>query len=266
MTSTEDLTVTAKSLAIKTIAGKGLSVASRYTNFQYGNGLSSIYIDGQPLASYIQAPDELSNYYKKTETSSSAQLTNKFNTVLSGVLGSGSGVVTGVSKNGQSVSAVYTSNAGTAKLSNTANAITAIAQNAAGKITGVSGIVALTSHQSLSNYYKKSETSSCTEISSSLSATKDYLLSVCNPSYAFGELNTDPKEQHTEDGQPVRTYEIQLQDRTINKLYIQGNTPTTTNYIDVILPEPKTGRSREFKLHVQADEYAPKTWLRLITE
>ena len=65
MTSTEDLTVKAKSLAITTIAGKGLSVASRYTNFQYGNGLSGIYIDGQPLASYIQAPDELSNYYKK---------------------------------------------------------------------------------------------------------------------------------------------------------------------------------------------------------
>ena len=127
MTSTEDLTATAKSLAITTTSGKGLSVASQYTNFKYGKGLSSIYIDGQPLASYIQAPDELSNYYKKTETSSSTQLTNKFNAVLSGVSGSGSGVVTGVSKNGQSVSAVYTSNAGTAKLSNTANAITAIA-------------------------------------------------------------------------------------------------------------------------------------------
>ena len=89
---------------------------------------------------------------------------------LTAVSGSGTGVVTGISKDGQTVTASFTNISGTAELTGDFNAVTAITQDSTGKITSVAGIKALTEHQSLADYYNKSETNA---ISSAISGAVD---------------------------------------------------------------------------------------------
>lgn len=90
---------------------------------------------------------------------------------LSGVDGTGTGVVTGLSEDGNRVVATFTNLSGTiAADGSTFNVITSITQDANGQITSVDGISALTEHQSLEDYYTKSETSSAQEIADGLTA------------------------------------------------------------------------------------------------
>ena len=90
---------------------------------------------------------------------------------LSGVDGTGEGVVTGLTKDSNRVVAQFTNLSGTQAADGTTfNVITSITQGADGKITAVDGISALTEHQSLEDYYTKSETSSAAEIADGLTA------------------------------------------------------------------------------------------------
>ena len=79
--------------------------------------------------------------------------------------------MTGLTKESNKVVASFTNLSGTQVADGASfNVITSITQDAMGKIASVAGISALTEHQSLANYYTKSETSSAQEIADGLTA------------------------------------------------------------------------------------------------
>ena len=105
-------------------------------------GELTAYYKKTETSSAAELTTEFGNYYKKTETSSATELDTKFGTTLTAVSGTGTGVVTGISKDGQTVSASFT-NLAVTKTATAGSALAGVTQDANGQITAFTEISVL---------------------------------------------------------------------------------------------------------------------------